>query len=156
MVPPFVDVGACQVAAGIAEFRRASSLAAKPRPRPMRILLGRLAVLAAFVGALWALQAVNWVVEYRLNAAFDLIPGRLAGLDGILGMRLLHGSFGHLASNTPPLLVMGSPLAATATRALIAVNAVIVGAGACARVAHEQRGTLLRKACLRFTLILAA
>ena len=44
-------------------------------------------------------------------------------------MPLLHGSFGHLTSNTPPLLVMGALLAATATRALIAVNAVIVGVG---------------------------
>ncbi|MEO0547899.1 MAG: rhomboid family intramembrane serine protease, partial [Pseudomonadota bacterium] len=44
-------------------------------------------------------------------------------------MPLLHGGFGHLASNTPPLLVMGALLAATATRALIAVNAVIVGLG---------------------------
>ena len=98
-------------------------------PRPLRILLGRLAVLAAFVAGLWTLQAVNWALGYRLNPAFGLIPREVAGLDGIMGMPLLHGSFGHLASNTPPLLVMGALLAATATRALIAVNAVIVGVG---------------------------
>ena len=95
----------------------------------MRILLLRLAVLAAFVGGLWTLQAVNWALGYSLNPAFGLIPREVAGLDGIVGMPLLHGSFAHLASNTPPLLVMGALLAATATRALIAVNAVIVGAG---------------------------
>lgn len=96
--------------------------------RPARTLLIRLLVLVAFVGALWALQTVNWVTGYRLNRAFGLIPREFAGLDGIAGMPFLHGSFGHLASNTPPLLVMGALLAATATRALIAVNAVIVGA----------------------------
>ena len=95
----------------------------------MRILLLRLTVLAAFVGGLWTLQAVNWALGYSLNPAFGLIPREVAGLDGIVGMPLLHGSFAHLASNTPPLLVMGALLAATATRALIAVNAVIVGAG---------------------------
>ncbi len=98
-------------------------------PRPTRILVLRLAALAAFVGALWLVQAVNWASGYRLNVTFGLIPRHVAGLDGILGMPFLHGSFAHLASNTPPLLVMGGLLATTATRALLAVNAVIVGAG---------------------------
>lgn len=97
--------------------------------RPLRTLLGRLAVLGAFVAALWAIQVVNFVTGYGLNRAFGLIPREVSGLDGIAGMPLLHGSFGHLASNTPPLLVMGALLAATATRALVAVNAVIVLAG---------------------------
>ncbi|MEM9797205.1 MAG: rhomboid family intramembrane serine protease [Pseudomonadota bacterium] len=94
-----------------------------------RTLLTRLVFLALFIGALWVLQAVNWITGYQLNSAFGLIPRRLFGLDGIAGMPLLHGSFGHLASNTPPLLVMGALLAATATRALFLVNAIIVGAG---------------------------
>ena len=94
-----------------------------------RVLVQRLFVLAAFVGAFWTLQVVNWATGYRLNLALGLIPREVAGLDGIARMPLLHGSFGHLVSNTPPLLVMGALLAATATRALIAVNAIIVGAG---------------------------
>ncbi|MEM7730710.1 MAG: rhomboid family intramembrane serine protease [Pseudomonadota bacterium] len=95
----------------------------------MRILLLRLSVLAAFVAALWVVQTVNWATGYALNRAFGLIPRAAAGLDGIAGMPLLHGGFGHLASNTPPLLVMGALLATTATRALAAVNAIIVGVG---------------------------
>ncbi len=42
---------------------------------------------------------------------------------------LLHGSFGHLMANTPPLLVMGGLLVATTTRALLPVNAVVIGFG---------------------------
>ena len=114
---------------GLAGSQWAASLAAMLGPRHTRVLLLRLLALAGFVGALWTLQAVNWATGYRLNPAFGLIPREVAGLDGIVGMPLLHGSFGHLASNTPPLLVMGALLAATATRALIAVNAIIVGAG---------------------------
>ena len=98
-------------------------------PHPLRALLRRLLALAAFVAALWAVQVVNWMLGYRLNPALGLIPRQSEGLDGIVAMPLLHGSFAHLLSNTPPLLVMGGLLAATATRALVTVNAVIVGLG---------------------------
>ncbi len=86
-------------------------------------------VLGLFVAFLWAIQIVNWGTGYGLNAAFGLIPRQVGGLDGIFGMPLLHGSFSHLISNTPPLILMGALLAATATRALVAVNAVIVVLG---------------------------
>ena len=86
----------------------------------------RLGALAVFVSALWAIQVINWATGYGLNFAFGLIPRQLTGLDGVLGMPMLHGSFSHLSSNTPPLLAMGALLAATATRALLAVNGIIV------------------------------
>ncbi|MEM7717942.1 MAG: rhomboid family intramembrane serine protease [Pseudomonadota bacterium] len=93
------------------------------------VVLQRLLALGAFIGALWAVQVVNWATGYNLNFIFGLIPRQIAGIDGIAGMPLLHGSFEHLMSNTPPLIIMGTLLAATATRALIAVNAVVVGLG---------------------------
>lgn len=95
----------------------------------MRVLLFRFAALVVFVGALWVVQAVNWATGYSLNVAFGLIPRYLGGLDGVIGMPFLHGSLEHLLANTPPLLMMGALLAATATRALLAVNAIIVGLG---------------------------
>ena len=98
-------------------------------PSDARVFIQRLFVLAAFVSTLWVIQSVNWAIGYQLNFAFGLIPREAAGLDGIVLMPLLHGSFEHLLSNTPPLVVMGGLLAATATRALIAVNAVIVALG---------------------------
>ncbi len=98
-------------------------------PEHMKVILGRLAVLSVFVAGLWVIQVVNWVTGYNLNIAFGLIPRHVSGLDGVVGMPVLHGSFGHLMANTPPLLVMGVLLAATATRALLAVNAVVVGLG---------------------------
>lgn len=90
------------------------------------VLRKRFKVLAAFVSAVWAIQALNWVMDNSLNPAFGLIPRQFTGLDGILAMPILHGSFAHLISNTPPLLLMGALLAATATRALLAVNTIIV------------------------------
>ncbi len=95
----------------------------------MRALLRRAAALVALVALLWALQVINWIIGYGLNPAFGLIPRHLSGLDGIIAMPLLHGSFAHLMANTPPLLVMGGLLVATATRALLPVNAVVIGLG---------------------------
>lgn len=95
----------------------------------MSALLRRAAALSAFVGLLWAVQLVNWVSGYGLNPVFGLIPRHVSGLDGVIAMPFLHGSFAHLMANTPPLLVMGGLLVATATRALLAVNAVVIGLG---------------------------
>ena len=94
-----------------------------------RIVFRRLIALAAFVFVIWAVQVLNWAVGYDLNPQFGLIPRRMVGLDGIIGLPLLHGSYAHLISNTPPLLLMGALLALTATRALIAVNGFIVVIG---------------------------
>ena len=95
----------------------------------MRTVLWRAAALGAFVGLLWIIHLVNWVLGYDLNISFGLIPRDISGLDGIIAMPLLHGSFAHLIANTPPLLIMGGLLVVTATRALVAVNAVVIGLG---------------------------
>lgn len=95
----------------------------------MRALFQRATALAAFVALLWAVQVVNWITGYGFNTAFGLIPRHVSGLDGVSAMPFLHGSFAHLMANTPPLLVMGGLLVVTATRALLAVNAVVIGLG---------------------------
>ena len=95
----------------------------------MRVFMRRVAALIGFVVTLWIIQAVNWSTSYALNAAFGLIPRQFSGLDGVVGMPFLHGSFEHLIANTPPLLLLGTLLAATVTRALVALNVVVVGMG---------------------------
>ena len=95
----------------------------------LRAFLQRAAVLIAFVALLWAVQIVNWITGYDLNSAYGLIPRHLSGLDGVIAMPLLHGSFAHLMANTAPILVMGGLLVATTTRALLLVNTVVIGLG---------------------------
>lgn len=94
-----------------------------------RIVFVRLSVLAAFIAIIWATQALNWAMGYRLNTAFGLIPRQTTGLDGIVAMPILHGSFNHLISNTPPLMLLGTLLTLTATGALLAINGIIVVLG---------------------------
>jgi len=95
----------------------------------MRAFFRRATALVAFAALLWAVQVVNWIIGYGFNPAFGLIPRHVSGLDGVIAMPLLHGSFAHLMANTPPLLVMGGLLVATTTRALLPVNAVVIGLG---------------------------
>ena len=95
----------------------------------MRAFLRRATAVVAFVALLWAVQIVNWIMGYGLNPTFGLIPRYFGGLDGVLAMPLLHGSFAHLMANTLPLLVMGGLLVATTTRALLPVNTVVIGLG---------------------------
>jgi membrane associated rhomboid family serine protease len=95
----------------------------------MNTFLRRASTLVAFVAMLWLLQVVNWITGYGMNPTFGLIPRDLGGLDGIIAMPFLHGSFAHLMVNTPPLLVMGALLVATTTSALLPVNAMVIGLG---------------------------
>jgi len=98
-------------------------------PGHKRVFLRRVAGLVGFVAVLWLLQAVNWATGYALNPRFGLIPRQLGGIDGVVGMPFLHGSFRHLMANTAPLLLLGTLLAATVTRGLVAINLVVVGLG---------------------------
>ena len=95
----------------------------------MSAFLRRAAALGAFVALLWVVQVVNWITGYSLNPTFGLIPRYRSGLDGVIAMPLLHGSFAHLIANSPPLLVMGGLLVATTTRALLSVNAIVIVLG---------------------------
>lgn len=73
------------------------------RRRFFRALLGS----AAFVALLWWIK----LAELLLQSSFSWLgvqPRSLAGLVGILAAPLLHGSPGHLISNTLPLLVLGT------------------------------------------------
>lgn len=59
------------------------------------------------LAVLWWIHIIRYVGELDLNwAAID--PGVPAGLLGVLTGPLLHGSFGHLISNSVPLLILGS------------------------------------------------
>lgn len=118
-----------QPAKAVAGAVETSTFANMRKRDHLRAFFRRATALAAFVGLLSAVQVVNWVVGYRFNPAFGLIPRDVGGLDGVIAMPLLHGSFAHLMANTPPLLVMGGLLVATATRALLAVNTVVLVLG---------------------------
>ena len=64
-------------------------------------------ILGGFIAFLWALEIVDQLIFQEGLDGFGVQPRSIEGLFGILFAPFLHGGFGHLMSNTIPLLVLG-------------------------------------------------
>jgi len=72
-----------------------------------RELQSHAAILGGFVSLLWIIEIVDvFLFGGRLNA-YGVRPRSIDGLEGILFMPFLHGSFAHLAANTLPFVTLG-------------------------------------------------
>ncbi len=94
------------------------------------MLRSAVAALAVAVVVMWALELVDsTLLDDRLQGN-GIGPRRIDGLDGILWGPFLHSSFGHLASNTVPFLVLGWLTALRGFRYWLTVTlAVAIGGG---------------------------
>tara|TARA_R110002096_G_scaffold203718_3_gene389034 strand:- start:868 stop:1476 length:609 start_codon:yes stop_codon:yes gene_type:complete len=64
--------------------------------------------LMAWVILLWAIEIIDFITPWDFDQMLGLKPWKLASLPvGIVCSPFLHGSFGHLASNTLSLIVLG-------------------------------------------------
>jgi membrane associated rhomboid family serine protease len=79
--------------------------ATSERARANFRLAARIAL--GFVALLWAIELLDGALDLDLGR-FGVRPREFAGLVGIFVAPLLHGSFAHLATNTLPLLVLGT------------------------------------------------
>jgi membrane associated rhomboid family serine protease len=88
-----------------------------PLPDPHAVRVQARPLTRRFRRAAWIsfgfVLLLTWIklFEYWTGQSFEglaLRPHVLAGLIGILTAPLLHGSFNHLASNTLPLLILGT------------------------------------------------
>lgn len=64
----------------------------------------KLTLVIGYVVCLWIVYGVSVFVP-SINQ-WGVIPRSTSGLPGILSMHFLHGSFGHLLSNSVPLLIL--------------------------------------------------
>lgn len=92
-------------------------------------VLDRFWWLIGLLSVIWIVQILNVITGYTLNTWFGLIPRTLGGLDGVVLMPALHGSFAHAAANTAPMLILGGLLAATARPVALVATALIVVLG---------------------------
>src|SRR3954470_17181575 len=67
-------------------------------------------VLAGIVALMWVLEVVDSLANHRLDQ-YGIEPRETDGLTGIVAAPFLHAGFGHLASNTVPLVIMGLAIA---------------------------------------------
>ncbi|MXW61250.1 MAG: rhomboid family intramembrane serine protease [Acidimicrobiaceae bacterium] len=90
------------------------------------------------IGLLVLALAVMWGIEIVDTLALDdrlqgngILPRRRDGLDGIVWTPFLHSDFGHIASNSLPLLALGGLVAVRGMRywALVTLTVIVVGGG---------------------------
>lgn len=93
-------------------------------------------LLSTPVGLLVVALASMWIVEIVDTTALDdalqrngIQPRRQRGLDGVAWAPFLHADYGHVASNSVPLLALGGLVAARGRRywAIVTATAVVVG-----------------------------
>ncbi|WP_020573126.1 rhomboid family intramembrane serine protease [Actinopolymorpha alba] len=102
------------------------------RPPGQRGALGRstdsgvsgLKVLILLVGLMWVAEFVDTFLGHRLDS-YGIEARDADGLIGILTAPFLHAGFGHLLSNTIPLLMLGAIIAVAGAVRLLVVTAVV-------------------------------
>ena len=76
-------------------------------PKKPNRFIQSLSLPIKFVALLWIIHLIQWFLQLKLGF-LGVYPREISGLKGILFSPLLHGDFGHLISNTPPLLVLST------------------------------------------------
>jgi membrane associated rhomboid family serine protease len=101
----------------------------RERPFEPESWSGALVLMSGFAAVLWVVQILNAIDDYRLDR-FGVKPRELDGLWGVVTMPFLHSSYGHLLSNTIPVVLIGWVLllAGVSTWATV-TGLVVVGGG---------------------------
>ena len=100
-------------------MRRVSAAAA---PRNTR--LDGFRILIALVALMWVVEIADTAAGQRLDG-YGIEPRDDDGLVGIVAAPFLHDGFGHLISNTVPLLAMGFAIALAGARRVLVVSAIV-------------------------------
>jgi membrane associated rhomboid family serine protease len=89
---------------------------------------GGVKLLVVLVGLMWLIEVIDTAMHGRLDQ-YGIIARDPQGLVGIVTAPFLHLGFGHLISNTLPLVTLGLIIAVSGPRRLFAVTAIVVVIG---------------------------
>src|SRR5882724_10063853 len=81
----------------------------------------RFVPILAMSSLCWVLLIFDQVLWQGQLAQHGIVPRHLSSLPGILWSPFLHGSFRHLAANSPPLFILGAFICARSKGEFIAV-----------------------------------
>src|SRR5689334_12927446 len=87
-----------------------------------------LKLLAVLIGLMWISEVVDTALHGRLDQ-YGIVARDPEGLVGIITSPFLHLGFGHLISNTLPLVTLGALIAFSGAARLAAVTAVVAVIG---------------------------
>jgi membrane associated rhomboid family serine protease len=85
-------------------------------------------LLVALVGLMWLSEIVDTALHGRLDQ-YGIIAREPDGLFGIITAPFLHLGFGHLISNTLPLVTLGAIIAVSGALRLFSVTAIVTTIG---------------------------
>jgi len=108
-----------------------SSPSPSPIRRPVvdRSRIGSgLQLLAVLIGLMWLSEAVDTALDNQLDR-YGIVARSTDGLVGILTAPFLHLGFGHLISNTLPLVTLGALIAIGGAVRLFSVTAIVAVLG---------------------------
>lgn len=99
------------------------------KPWLLRILWTPVGLLALALLLMWTIEVIDSVAIDDWFQRHGIHPRRLDGVDGIVWAPFLHSDFGHVASNSVPLLALGGLVAARGRRywGWVTVVAILVG-----------------------------
>jgi membrane associated rhomboid family serine protease len=89
---------------------------------------GGLKLLIGLVGLMWLIEVIDTATNGSLDQ-YGIISREPRGLIGILTAPFLHLGFGHLISNTLPLVTLGAVIAISGAARLFSVTAIVVVLG---------------------------
>jgi len=91
----------------------------------------RFTPIIALTALCWLVFGVNNLLLDGHLTQYGIVPRQISGLWGILWTPLLHGSFAHLAANTPPLLILGAAICSRGRSefVLITLGGILLGGG---------------------------
>ena len=91
-------------------------------------LRNQIIILGMFIIVIWLIEMFDWFLGGNLDQ-FGILPRQVMGLRGIVIAPVLHGSFGHVAANTIPFLILGwfVLLRGFRTFAIVTTLAIFIG-----------------------------
>jgi len=89
---------------------------------------GGLKLLVGLVGLMWLSEIIDSALHGSLDQ-YGIIARNPQGLVGIVTAPFLHMGFGHLISNTLPLVTLGALIAVSGAKRLFAVTAIVTVIG---------------------------
>jgi membrane associated rhomboid family serine protease len=100
----------------------------RERPFEAESWTGALILMAGFAAVLWVVQILNAIDDYRFDR-FGLKPREFDGLWGVVTAPFLHSSYGHLLSNTVPVVLIGWVVLLAGLDIWATVSALVVVGG---------------------------
>lgn len=99
-----------------------------PRSR-WHLLSTPVGLLVLALASMWTIEIVDTAVLDDTLQGNGIQPRRQRGLDGVAWAPFLHADYGHVASNSVPLLALGGLVAARGRRywAIVTATAIVVG-----------------------------